>query len=87
MRTKGLVADAVAVEPVSTPKFPANREKNREFFNFGPDSGLEHSMRPMISRAFKQIPYVTEQGIISAEQGILAQEQVILPTKSKIIAG
>jgi hypothetical protein len=26
-----MVADAVAFEPVSTPKFPANREKNREF--------------------------------------------------------
>jgi hypothetical protein len=26
-----VVADAVVVEPVSTAKFPANREKNREF--------------------------------------------------------
>src|SRR5665213_4034219 len=26
-----VVADAVAVEPVSAPEFPANREKNREF--------------------------------------------------------
>jgi len=26
-----VAADAVAVEPVSTPKFPANREINREF--------------------------------------------------------
>jgi hypothetical protein len=26
-----VVADAVLIEPVSTPKFPANREKNREF--------------------------------------------------------
>jgi hypothetical protein len=73
-----VVADAVIVEPVSTPQFSANRETNREFFNFGPDSGLEHPMRPMISRAFEQIPYVTEQGIISAEQGILLQEQGIL---------
>ena len=32
---KALVADAVTYEPVSIPKFPANREKNREFFNFG----------------------------------------------------
>jgi two-component sensor histidine kinase len=28
------LADAVAVEPVSTSQFPANREKNREFFGF-----------------------------------------------------
>ena len=29
-----VVADAVGFEPVSTAKFPANREINREFFNF-----------------------------------------------------
>jgi hypothetical protein len=34
-----------------------------------------------------QIPYSTEQGIISAEQGILALEQGILPGKIEIIAG
>src|SRR5262245_50905385 len=27
--------------PSPTPKFPANREINREFFNFGPDRGSE----------------------------------------------
>jgi len=27
-----MVADAVTCEPVSTDKFPANREKNREFY-------------------------------------------------------
>ena len=43
-------ADAGAVEPVSTPKFPANREINREFFNFGLDRGTEVTIRPMIQR-------------------------------------
>src|SRR6516162_2385315 len=33
-----VVADAVAVEPVSQVKFPANREINREFCQFSPDS-------------------------------------------------
>ena len=28
------LADAIVVEPVSTPKFPASREKNREFSNW-----------------------------------------------------
>ena len=28
-----MVADAVEVEPVSTAKFPANREKNRDLFD------------------------------------------------------
>ena len=82
-----VVADAVAVEPVSTTKFSANREKNREFFNFGPDRGLEHPVRPLISGLLSKIPYAIEQGIISAEQGILALEQGILPTKSEIIIG
>jgi hypothetical protein len=33
-KAKGMVADAVAVKPVSTAKYPAIREKNRDFFNF-----------------------------------------------------
>ena len=45
---EGAVADTVAVEPVSTPKFPANREINREFFNFGLARGPEVAIRPMI---------------------------------------
>jgi hypothetical protein len=74
-----MAADAVAIEPISTTKFPANREKNREFFHFWPDSGLEHPMRPMISRAFEQIPYVTEQGILLQEQGIFSVKSEITP--------
>jgi hypothetical protein len=31
-----VVADAVQIEPVSASEFPANREINREFFDFGP---------------------------------------------------
>ena len=37
--------------------------------------------------AWYEIPYATEQGIISAEQGILVQEQGIFPVKSEIITG
>jgi hypothetical protein len=65
-----VVADAVQVEPVSTPKFPANREINREFFNFGSDCGSEVAIRPMIQRAWGEIPYSTERGIFAKEQGI-----------------
>jgi hypothetical protein len=36
-----MVADAVAVEPVSAPRFPANREKNREFRQFEPEYTIE----------------------------------------------
>ena len=41
----------------------------------------------MIQRTWSEIPYSTEQGIISAEQGILIQEQGIFPVKSEIITG
>jgi hypothetical protein len=41
----------------------------------------------MITGPLSQIPYVTEQGIISEEQGILAQEQGILLAKSEIMTG
>jgi hypothetical protein len=79
-----MVADAVVVEPVSTPKFPANREKNREYFKFGPTCVSDDRKRPMISGLLRQIPYSTEQGIIFAKQGILAQEQGILSAKNLI---
>ena len=72
-----VVADAVAFEPVSNPKFPANREINREFFNFEPACGSDDRMRPMISGLFSQIPYSMEQGIFLTEQGIPTEEQGI----------
>lgn len=37
---KRMVADAVAVEPVSASEFPANREINREFGKWGPPLGF-----------------------------------------------
>ena len=81
------MADAVVVEPVSTPKFPANREINREFCQIRTLCEILKANTRANSKAFSQIPYATEQGIISAEQGILAQEQGISPAKTKIIAG
>ena len=81
-----VVEDAVVFEPVSAAKFPANREKNREFcriafsavsqtLNNGARTGL-----PM------RIPYSTQQGIILAEQGSLAKEQGILSAGIEIVA-
>jgi len=70
-----VVADAVAFEPVSTLKFPANREKNREFRQIHPLCEILKANTRANSKAFSQIPYATEQAINWAEQGILAQEQ------------
>jgi hypothetical protein len=65
-----MVADAVAVEPVSTPEFPANREINREFHQIGPLCKILKADTRADSKASSEIPYATEQGIILAEQGI-----------------
>jgi hypothetical protein len=77
-----MVADAVPFEPVSTAKFPTNREKNREFRQIRSLCEMLKASKPAFSKASSQIPYTTEQGIISTEQGILALEQGNLPTKS-----
>ena len=66
-----LVADAVTYEPVSIPKFPANREKNREFRQIRPLCEILKANTRAISKAFSQIPYATEQGIISGGTGNL----------------
>jgi hypothetical protein len=59
-----VVADAVAVEPVSTPEFPANREINREFCRIHPLCEIFNADTRAISKAFGRIPYATEQGVL-----------------------
>ena len=64
-----MVADAVGFEPVSTPKFPANREINREFRRirtFG--ANLKADTRAN-SEVYSKIPYSTEQGIFCEGTG------------------
>jgi hypothetical protein len=75
-----VVADAVLVEPVSIAEFPANREKNREFRRIRVLCAFLKADTPENSKACSDIPYPTEQGIISAEQGISL-------VKTKIITG
>ena len=82
-----MVADAVRVEPVSTAKFPANREKNREFCRIAVSVDSETVNNCAVAEIPKRIPYSTEQGIILAEQGILARKQGILSVEIEIIAG
>jgi hypothetical protein len=82
-----MVAHAVTCEPVSTPKFPVNREKNRECCRIRPLSAIVKADTRTNSEACSEIPYATEQGNILVEQGILAEEQGPLPAKTKIGAG
>jgi hypothetical protein len=65
-----LVAHTVPIEPVSTAKFPANREINREFHRIRPIAAILKADTRANSEACSEIPYATEQGIISEEQGI-----------------
>ena len=65
-----MVADAVAVEPVSIPKFPANREINREFHQIRPLGAILRADTREDSKTYNEIPYATKQGIFAKEQGI-----------------
>ena len=62
-----VVADAVAVEPVSTPKSPANREKNREFCKIATSGAAETANNAVVKGLLVRIPYSTEQGIVLAD--------------------
>jgi hypothetical protein len=66
---------------------PANREINREFCKFVASGAPETLNSGVVAGLLMQIPYSTEQGIISAEQGILAREQGISLARNKIIPG
>jgi hypothetical protein len=72
-----VVVDAVTVEPVSTPKFPANREINREFHRIRPLGAILEADTRANSEAYSKIPYSMEQGIFAKEQRICTREQGI----------
>jgi hypothetical protein len=84
---KTLVVDAVAVEPVSTLKFPANTEKNREFCKIAASGAPEIVNNTVVTGLPIRIPCSTEQGIIFAKQGSLVQEQGIPLAKTQFTVG
>jgi hypothetical protein len=62
-----MVTDAVGVEPVSAPKFPGNREKNRDLSPLGAVSGPNVPVDPIISGGYSKIPCCLKQGISEKE--------------------
>jgi hypothetical protein len=80
-----MVAEAVVVEPVSSPVFPANREKNREFSKIAQFRAPETANNAAVAWLPVRIPYSSEQGIILAEQGIVAPEPGFLSAGTEII--
>ena len=69
LNRKPSLENAVRIEPVSASKFPASREKNREFCGFRPSAAILASNRSSDSMACRQIPYATEQGIFGGITG------------------
>jgi hypothetical protein len=70
-----VVADAVVGEPVSTPKFPANREKNRDLFNSGAISGSDAPVSPMFWGLRAKFPTQQSREFLGGEQGISGDDQ------------
>src|SRR5215203_2531452 len=68
-RLNWLADETVHCEPVSASKFPANRETNRDFCEFGPNSAIRASNRAASSMPCSQIPYATETGNYFHETG------------------
>jgi hypothetical protein len=62
-----MVADAVAVEPISTVKFPANREKNREFCKIEVLGAARTLNSAAVAGLPTQIPYSTKTGGIAID--------------------
>ena len=65
-----MVADAVGIEPVSASQFPANREKNREFFDFGSVLRIRALISPTVTRAFEPNSLLIGTGNFSGGTGI-----------------
>src|SRR5450830_519800 len=78
-----MVADAVRYEPVSTLKFPANREKNREFRRIRPLSAILKADTRANSKACSEIPYATEQGIIRRNREFWRRNREFLPAENR----
>jgi hypothetical protein len=64
-----VVADAVAVEPVSAWKFPPNREKYREFCSNERNSRAVAIKKSRQVGTLDEIPCATEQGILGDVTG------------------
>jgi hypothetical protein len=75
--TDCVAEDAVSCEPVSAPKFPANRENNREFCRIWRSTVILASDQRADSIAYSGIPCATEQGISKRVSGKIFKEQGI----------
>ena len=81
------MADAVQVEPVSSPNSLLTGEKNREFCKIAAQIESETANNGAVTGLTMRISCSTEQGIISGKQGVLVEEQGIISGKIDIIGG
>jgi hypothetical protein len=77
-----VVADAVVIEPVSTSKFPPNREINREFHQTGPLGAILSKFRGLQRNSLRNRTgnYFGGTGNFGAGTGILL-------AKIEVVAG
>jgi hypothetical protein len=76
------MVDAVYFEPVSAAKFPANREKNREFGQARIIQSEFDTATLRSSEACRQIPQAKEQGLTCRNRKRVSLEQGFEPTAS-----
>lgn len=74
------LAEVVVSRELFSAKFPANREKYREFCHFGPYLRKIGWINGNISMGYGGIPYSKEQGIFSTDQGSFWRDQGIYRT-------
>jgi hypothetical protein len=81
-----VVVDAACIEPVSTSKFPANREINSEFRGNRPSAAILGTQSASQTQSFTaRIPCATEQGIFKLYQGKFFDEQGIFTRDASIL--
>ena len=64
-----MAEDAVQIGPVSNPKFPANRENNREIRRYSACTRPATGCIWANSKTYERFPYSRYQGIVFDEQG------------------
>ena len=70
-----MVVDAVTSEPVSLVRFPANREKNREFHQIRALGAILKADTRANSEACREIPYSAEQGIFAKDREFVQENR------------
>ena len=70
-----MVASAVSIEPVSTDKLPANREKYRESVDFDPDLEICSHLTAINWALLAKFPVTCSREFLGMYQGYMSKKQ------------